>query len=68
MISTHTVTLLHNCLRNLVRQELAIFSVARFATFRSVAQITTFHQHRRVKCFAHHAKIGGVHAAINSSF
>ena len=67
MISAHTVTLLHNGLRDFIGQKLAIFPVPRFAAFRSVAQITTFHQYRRIKRFAHHAKIGGVHAAINRS-
>jgi len=67
MIGAHAVTLLHNGLRDFIGQQLAILSVSRFATFRSIAQITTFHQYGWIKCFAHHAKIGGVHTAINRS-
>src|SRR5436853_5487385 len=44
MVSAHTVTLLHDGLRDFISQQLAIIPVARFATFRSVAQITAFHQ------------------------
>ena len=66
-ISTYTVTLLHDGLRDFIGQQLAIIPVPGFATFRSVAQITAFHQNRRINCFAHHAKISRVHPAINSS-
>ena len=66
-ISTYTVTLLHNGLRDFIGQQVAIISVPGFATFRAVAQITAFHQNRRINCFAYHAKIGRVHPAVNSS-
>ncbi len=66
-ISTYTVTLLHDGLRDFIGQQVAIIPVPGFATFRSVAQITAFHQNRRIICFAYHAKIGGVHPAVNSS-
>jgi hypothetical protein len=66
-ISTYTVTLLHDGLRDFIGQQVAIIPVPGFATFRSVAQITAFHQNRRINCFAYHAKIGRVHPAVNSS-
>src|SRR4029077_15548836 len=66
-ISTYTVTLLHDGLRDFIGQQVAIVPVPGFATFRSVAQITAFHQNRRINCFAYHAKIGRVHPAVDSS-
>ena len=67
MVSAHTATLLHNGLRDFIGQQLAIIPVPGFAAFRSVAQITAFHQNRRINRFAYHAKIGRVHPAVNSS-
>ena len=66
-ISTYTVTLLHDGLRDFIGQQVAIIPVPGFATFRSVAQITAFHQNRRINCFAYYAKIGRVHPAVDSS-
>src|SRR5205814_333510 len=60
-ISTYTVTLLDDGLRDFIGQQVAIVPVPGFATFRSVAQITAFHQNRRILFFAYHAKIGGKH-------
>ncbi len=63
-ISTATITLFDNCLRDLIGQHLAIVRVARLPAIAPIAQETAFDEHGRLIRLAQNAKVGHVHTAI----
>src|SRR5439155_3912120 len=63
-INTGAVALLDNRFRNSVREQFAIFPIARLVTLGAIAQISAFYQHSWTRCIAQHAKICCVHASI----